>query len=54
MKQALQNDTTVSIAGSYQTMKEIKNGKWKKLFVKLENGILKVHKNLKVSYMYCL
>jgi hypothetical protein len=51
MKQALQNDTSVSIAGSYQTMKEVKRKEnWKKLCVKLEKGILTVHKNLKVSY----
>ncbi|CAB4010418.1 arf-GAP with Rho-GAP domain, ANK repeat and PH domain-containing 1-like isoform X1 [Paramuricea clavata] len=45
---SLQNDTSVSIAGSYQTMKEVKRKEnWKKLCVKLEKGILTVHKNLK-------
>ena len=52
LKQALQNDTSVSIAGQYQTMKEVKRkDSWKKLFVKLENGMLTVHKNAKVSFL---
>lgn len=51
LKQALQNDVSLSIAGSYQTMKEAKKKEnWKKLFVKLEKGTLTVHKTLKVSF----
>lgn len=49
--QALENDTSLSIVGSYQTMKEVKKKEnWKKLYFKLEKGILSVYKNLKVSF----